>query len=618
MPDIIISKESQLKRYYNKHTNTYEFMRHGVRLDIELLFDFDKPNSNVIAACITAEGKNIRVKNIDCNLIKCKNVNIIGDANVFTISSERAETHGIANAYNIYTSYLYANNQLYCWNLEATNIDATDIIAYSYIKCNNITANYVYTNNIRAKFEVDIRDIRCIGSVFAKSINCTQIHAKSIEADSILYHIMTVEELDCDNITPHYDYSNYMIINQDNKTNQEDENMDKNLQEILSGVMEARTYARPEDCTHSASCNNGAIATTGGSVICKDINKTPDPNADINKSTHIPYHNYISYNEAMELCKQEEPTELTFTSEDQMAKYYNKKTSEYVFANSIGDLLNVNLMFDFVAGVIIRAGNIRGKIIEVSRIYAWDIVADSIICDNINAGNIRSNNLESVSIVADDVHVKNLDCNWIKADKITATTIRHGDMVFSYGDIVCHEMKPKTKDWSVVSLKGDTIIISEMLKKVEESNKDIEPILDGPVDNCAIPVDDIKLSDVSVTPVKTCVKPIKADAMKQDFSKYTKMSEQIEEFINVTIPRIEDLYIRSNALVDTMTKVIANIMAKENIKEVPNITIPNYTPATPNHEHCKVTCIDGLEGGGSNDCLYGEISSGSSVKGSIW
>lgn len=96
----------EIKKYYNKETNTYVFKEKGEHIDIELMFDL-KIEANI-------EARNINAYNID--------------------------------AHNIYASVIYADS-IYAHNIYAYYINAGDIDAGD-IDAGNISAWNINADNI--------------------------------------------------------------------------------------------------------------------------------------------------------------------------------------------------------------------------------------------------------------------------------------------------------------------------------------------------------------------------------------------------------------------------------------------------------------------------------------
>ena len=115
----------EIKKYYDKETNTYVFKENGEYIDL-VVFNFD-----------------LDVKaNIDAMDIKARNINVLD------IDSTDIKAYGIV-ANNIYACNITTNDITAC-NIDADNICARNIEAVN-IEAHDIDANNIDTYDIKAK-----------------------------------------------------------------------------------------------------------------------------------------------------------------------------------------------------------------------------------------------------------------------------------------------------------------------------------------------------------------------------------------------------------------------------------------------------------------------------------
>ena len=134
----------ELKPYYNKNTNTYEFMENGMRMNVEFKFNLDV-NSHIYALNINAW--NINAWNINASDIRAR------DIDVFNITAY------LITALNINASDIRARD------IDALNINASDINSWNinagdisyYAVCfayNNILCTSIKGRRANAKYFV--------------------------------------------------------------------------------------------------------------------------------------------------------------------------------------------------------------------------------------------------------------------------------------------------------------------------------------------------------------------------------------------------------------------------------------------------------------------------------
>lgn len=126
---IIIQTPEDMKKYYDKDTNTYRFVDgNGNREDVTIQCDI-KVNSNIYA-------RNIYARDVNARNIYAWDVNA-KDANAWDVNAKDV------NALNIDARNVDARN-VDAWNVNALNIDALNIlyyavcIAYETFKCKSV------------------------------------------------------------------------------------------------------------------------------------------------------------------------------------------------------------------------------------------------------------------------------------------------------------------------------------------------------------------------------------------------------------------------------------------------------------------------------------------------
>lgn len=126
---IIIQTPEDMKKYYDKDTNTYRFVDgNGNRDDVTIQCDINV-NSNIYA-------RNIYARDVNARNIYAWDVNA-KDANAWDVNAKDV------NALNIDARNVDARN-VDAWNVNALNIDALNIlyyavcIAYETFKCKSV------------------------------------------------------------------------------------------------------------------------------------------------------------------------------------------------------------------------------------------------------------------------------------------------------------------------------------------------------------------------------------------------------------------------------------------------------------------------------------------------
>ena len=130
---------NEIKKYYNKKTNTYIFKKNGQYID-KIKFNFDLNTISHIDAW-NIYGCYINVANIDAYNINAKDI----------------------YAYNIYAKNIVAQN-ICAININACNIKADDIsyyavcFAYESIKCNSIKGRRENAKHFVLDGKIEIKD----------------------------------------------------------------------------------------------------------------------------------------------------------------------------------------------------------------------------------------------------------------------------------------------------------------------------------------------------------------------------------------------------------------------------------------------------------------------------
>ena len=135
----------EIKKYYNKNTNTYEFIENDILLDVEFTFDLEID------------------ENIKARGINAYDINAV-DINAYDIKAEDIKARDI-NAYDINAH-----------DINAYDIKAVDINAYD-INALNINAYDIKALDIKAE------DITYYAVCFAyRNIECLSIKGRRVNA----------------------------------------------------------------------------------------------------------------------------------------------------------------------------------------------------------------------------------------------------------------------------------------------------------------------------------------------------------------------------------------------------------------------------------------------------
>ena len=146
----------EIKKYYNKNTNTYEFIEDGIRLDMEFAFDLEI-DGNIKAWDIRAQNINawnIKARNINAWDIKAHDIKA-WDINALNINAWDIKADDI-NAHDIKAYDIKARD------INAWDINAWDIIyhavcfAYQNIECSSIKGRRVNTKHFVLDGEIKI------------------------------------------------------------------------------------------------------------------------------------------------------------------------------------------------------------------------------------------------------------------------------------------------------------------------------------------------------------------------------------------------------------------------------------------------------------------------------
>ena len=171
---IIFNSIEEIKKYYNKNTDTYEFIEDGILLDVEFASDL-VINGNIKAKNIKAQ--NISAKNINAKNINADNINA-WDIKAYDINADDIDTLNII-----------------AWNINTWNINSLDINAY-VINAKNINADNIKAWDIKAW---DIRyDAVCFAyqNIACFSIRGRRVNAKHFVLDGVIKIIEKDKELE--------------------------------------------------------------------------------------------------------------------------------------------------------------------------------------------------------------------------------------------------------------------------------------------------------------------------------------------------------------------------------------------------------------------------------------
>lgn len=163
----VFNNIEEMRLYYNKTTDTYEFIDDDTdnRLDIGLTFDLSC-NSNIIARDIKA--RNIKAYNLKARDIKAENI--------------------------------------YTWDTQARDIKADDIDTW------DLRAWDIRAKNIRAW------DLRA-NNLLARDINARDIKAESINAKNIVFYAMCAacRKFECESIKGEREKAKYFCLDSEVK-----------------------------------------------------------------------------------------------------------------------------------------------------------------------------------------------------------------------------------------------------------------------------------------------------------------------------------------------------------------------------------------------------------------
>lgn len=156
----------EIKKYYNKNTNTYEFIEDGILLDVEFAFDLET-DENIKARCINAydiKALDINAYDIKAEDIKAWDINAY-DINVLDINALKINALGI-NARDINAGDINALDinarDISALDIKALDINALDItyyavcFAYQNIECSSIKGRRVNAKHFVLDGEIKI------------------------------------------------------------------------------------------------------------------------------------------------------------------------------------------------------------------------------------------------------------------------------------------------------------------------------------------------------------------------------------------------------------------------------------------------------------------------------
>ncbi len=135
----------EIKKYYNKNTNTYEFIEDGILLDVEFAFDLEI-NGNIKARDIKAQdikAWDINARNIKARDIKAEDINA-RDINALDINARDIKARDInaldinawdINAYDItYYAVCFAYQNIECSSIKGRRVNAKHFVLDGEIK----------------------------------------------------------------------------------------------------------------------------------------------------------------------------------------------------------------------------------------------------------------------------------------------------------------------------------------------------------------------------------------------------------------------------------------------------------------------------------------------------
>ena len=173
-----------------------------------------------------------------------------------------------------------------------------------------------------------------------------------------------------------------------------------------------------------------------------------------------------------------------FNSLEEIQKYYDEKTSTYVFKENNEYISLVKFNFDLNVEANIKARNITAwditaNDIKAENINAWDINADkiqanriiainidthNIIARNIDAWNITTHDLFANDINANDILAHNINACNISASNIIACDILYWTVCVAIENIKCKSIKGRYRNAKHFVLDGKL--------EVEENEKE--------------------------------------------------------------------------------------------------------------------------------------------------
>lgn len=186
---IILKKPRQLKKYYNKKTNTYVFKKRHNTCDIRILFKLEV-DADIYAGNIYSESE-LKANNIIAKYIYAFNLK------AQNIQAWNIYIHNELEAKNIYAEYVRANSltlsdcckveYLKCMHIAGNNIDCLHTIDSSNIEVHHIGAGIITTRNITADaikaHEVVAQTIKANKMLDSDFIMCNTVHAKTIRSN---------------------------------------------------------------------------------------------------------------------------------------------------------------------------------------------------------------------------------------------------------------------------------------------------------------------------------------------------------------------------------------------------------------------------------------------------
>ena len=130
---IIINKQSEIEKYYNKSTNAYEFVRDGKLLDIQLNFHLDIGRRNIEAGDIDA--CDIKAGDIKSGDIKAWNIRVC-DIKAGNIKAGNIDAYNIKANDISYYAFCISYNDIVCKSIKGRRVN-------SFHKCIDGDLKYV-------------------------------------------------------------------------------------------------------------------------------------------------------------------------------------------------------------------------------------------------------------------------------------------------------------------------------------------------------------------------------------------------------------------------------------------------------------------------------------------